>query len=253
MISIVKPVQPPAVLTKKGKEAIDAMKAEFDRSPDAYLRGEKGFTFRSDIYGHATVKEALVSAQFGKCFLCESKVAHVAFGDVEHFRPKAGYRQKESDDLGKPGYYWLAYEWSNLFFACQLCNQKFKRNLFPLGNPKRRAVSHNNDVALEKPQFIDPAVEDPAQFISFRKEMAFPVRNRRRAQATIKLLGLNRPELSEMRFDSYQRLKVLFAISRLGIPESAEAQAVLDASVRDDAQYAGMARAAVAAGFKETP
>ena len=60
---------------------------------------------------------------------CESKVSHIAYGDVEHFRPKAGYRQRPEDPLVQPGYYWLAYEWSNLLFCCQLCNQRFKATI----------------------------------------------------------------------------------------------------------------------------
>nr|WP_239015299.1 AAA family ATPase [Archangium violaceum] len=79
----------------------------------------------------------------GKCAFCESQLAHISYGDVEHFRPKAGWRQEEGGPLGRPGYYWLAYEWTNLFLACTLCNQQFKRNLFPLRTPSRRARSHS--------------------------------------------------------------------------------------------------------------
>ncbi len=229
------------------------MTSAFSQSPDAYLRGEKTFEFESDIYGHKSVKEALIAAQHGKCFLCESKVAHVAFGDVEHFRPKAGYRQKETDDLGRPGYYWVAYEWPNLFFACQICNQKFKKNLFPLSSPTKRAVSHTDDMKIEKPMFIDPSVENPLKFISFRKEIPFPLRNSRRAKATITLLGLDRPELNEVRRDRYQMLKALFSIARLNLPESVEAQTILDDAVKKTAEYSSMARAAIAAKFSLSP
>ena len=78
---------------------------------------------------------------------------HIAYGDVEHYRPKAGYRQDAEDPLGRPGYYWLAYEWSNLLFCCQICNQRFKRNLFPLVDPARRAETHHDDLSSEQPLF----------------------------------------------------------------------------------------------------
>lgn len=51
---------------------------------------------------------------------------------VEHFRPKGGWRQSPGQPIEQPGYYWLAYEWSNLFLACGPCNSRHKRNLFPL-------------------------------------------------------------------------------------------------------------------------
>ena len=55
-----------------------------------------------------SVKDALREAQHGKCAFCESKISHIAHGDVEHFRPKAGYRQNPEDPLVQPGYYWLS-------------------------------------------------------------------------------------------------------------------------------------------------
>jgi hypothetical protein len=42
--------------------------------------------------GHG-IKEALMTTHYGKCAFCESKVRAIAHGDVEHFRPKAGYEQ----------------------------------------------------------------------------------------------------------------------------------------------------------------
>ena len=90
----------------------------------------------------------MIKAQHGKCFLCESKITHISFGDVEHFRPKGGSRQTTDEKAMKvPGYFWLAYAWQNLFLACQLCNQRYKKNLFPLENPDERAFS---EAELEK-------------------------------------------------------------------------------------------------------
>ncbi len=76
----------------------------------------------SSVYGHRAVRSALAACQFGKCCFCESKIQHVMSGEVEHFRPKGGVRQRRSDPLDRPGYYWLAYDWSNLLLSCQSCN-----------------------------------------------------------------------------------------------------------------------------------
>jgi uncharacterized protein (TIGR02646 family) len=245
MIRIVKPKKAPAILTTKGRAKLDEHKA-------AYEGGNSSFAFDAKIYGHKTVKEALIKAQHDKCFLCESKITHISHGDVEHFRPKAAYRQRASDKLEKPGYYWLAYEWSNLFLACQICNQVFKKNLFPLSNPTARATSHKKRIGRENPLFIDPSVDDPEEFISFRCEVPFPLNNHLKAKATIEGLGLKRPKLNERRLEHYERLKMLYQIAYKlpPIKESGEARELLDRAVQDAAEYASMARAAVKAEFK---
>jgi uncharacterized protein (TIGR02646 family) len=209
VISIDRPASPPARLASKGPAAIAALRALFDGSPQDFLGGVKTFEFDSDIYGHKTVKDALKLAQHNKCCFCESNVTAFAHGDVEHFRPKAGYQQRRTDVLGRPGYYWLAYEWSNLLFSCQICNQAHKKNFFPLANPTRRAKSHADDVKREKALLIDPAAENPEDFIGFRQEIAFARNGNRRGKATIDIVGLNRPDLCEQRRELLVQVRLL--------------------------------------------
>lgn len=127
MIRIHKPAAPPAVLASKGTAETNRNRGAYEADPAAYDSGATTFSFDSGLYGHESVKAELIKAQHAKCCFCESKITHIAYGDVEHFRPKAGYRQHPDDPLGRPGYYWLAYDWSNLYLACQLCNQRFKK------------------------------------------------------------------------------------------------------------------------------
>ncbi len=46
--------------------------------------------FDRALYHHFEVMAALKADQLEKCCFCESKFLHVAFGDVEHFRPEGG-------------------------------------------------------------------------------------------------------------------------------------------------------------------
>ena len=200
MIRIYKP-NAPKILRERGAAEATNLCAAFDASESQYRNGTETFDFNSKIYGAKSVKKALLKAQHDKCCFCESKVTPVAYGDVEHFRPKAGFRQNPDDELGRPGYYWLAYEWDNLYFSCQLCNQLYKKNLFPLKNPARRARSHREDVSREEPEFIDPGKTDPAQFIGFREEYLFAINDNSVGQTTITELGLNRDALAEERRD----------------------------------------------------
>lgn len=243
MIRIDKPAEAPEVLRTSGKNERRSLS-------NRYTRGEREFTFKSSIYGHKTVKDALIDAQHGKCAFCESKVTHVAYGDVEHFRPKKGVRQQAGDELERPGYYWLAYEWSNLLFACQLCNQRQKRNLFPLHDAALRARSHRDDLAQEEPLFIQPAEENPEAHIGFRQEMVFG--KSEPGRVTVEALGLNRAALSEKRRDYYVELRLLRALAHCDppIPESGEARAFLQKAVGAKSEYAAMARAAIASEFQ---
>ena len=243
MIRIRKPSQAPRILCERGKTTTDANCSAFDSSPYDYLNGNKTFDFDSSIYGAKAVKNALIKAQYQKCCCCESRVTQVAFGDVEHFRPKGGFRQDKDDPLGRPGYYWLAYKWKNLYFSCQICNQRFKRNLFPLSSPAHRARSHNDDVAQENPLFIDPGAMDPAEFISFRDEYPYAIDGNAIGKTTIEALGLDREALNESRRDYLQQLKLIQALASLAVPESAEARSFLARAVEDSTEYAGMARA----------
>lgn len=192
MIRVREPADPPEVLRTTGTRSRGGMSAAYSRDPRSYEEGRKSFELDSGIYAHATVKQALREAQHDKCAFCESKFAHISYGDVEHFRPKAGWRQEEGEPLTRPGYYWLAYEWANLFLSCTPCNQRFKRNLFPLQTPTRRARSHKDDVTAEAPLLLDPAVDDPEAFISFREEVPYAVEGNARGEATIRILGLQR-------------------------------------------------------------
>ena len=245
MIRISKPVDPPDVLAGEGARKARALCDAYSRDPAGFDNGEKTFSFDASLYGHPTVKGTLISAQHDKCAFCEAKISHISFGDVEHFRPKAGYRQLPEEPLGRPGYYWLAYEWSNLYLACQLCNQRFKKNAFPLASPSRRCPNHLGDLAGEDPMFLDPGTIDPEAHITFSAEQPVARPNSLQGEATIEALGLRREPLRERRFDRYQILVFLRKVIKLlpGELEGREASELLAAAVRDDAEYAAMARA----------
>lgn len=259
MIKITKPAQAPEILRTRGSRKRAAHCRDYLLHQADYDVGLRAFVFDIGIYGDETVKSALIAAQHGKCCFCERKVGKD--GDVEHFRPKAGYRQTPRGPLMRPGYYWLAYDWENLLLSCSACNQRHKRNHFPIANPVHRAVTHTDDMTLEKPLFLNPAVQDPEQFIGFRKEIAFAIRGNRTAKATIDALGLNREILNEVRRDRLATLIALrqaialiernptLAASAGGRQTLHDARALLAEAVTDAGEFAAMARAAARAAF----
>ncbi|HXU30001.1 MAG TPA: hypothetical protein VN851_05435 [Thermoanaerobaculia bacterium] len=245
MIRVRKPAMAPGVLAGRGRAEDLNNRALYEREPVSYDGGAATFSFDSSIYGDPSVKSLLIEAQHGKCAFCESKIQHIAYGDVEHFRPKAGYRQHEDDPLGRPGYYWLAYDWSNLYLACQLCNQRYKKNLFPLLDDRLRCRNHLGDLTQEQPSFVDPGgVDDPRDHIEFEAEQPRARNGSLEGAATIQALGLMREELRERRFDRYRMLATLKNVTNLlpGEEEGREAARILADSVQDRAEYASMAR-----------
>lgn len=120
-----------------------------------------------------------------KCAYCEANTKVVAHGDVEHYRPKSIY-------------WWLAYTYDNYLFSCQICNQSYKSNNFPIEGrlakaPKvlanmtdekleelmrkylinpRKSSSNNSIVGLkklrrEKPLLINPYLDDPTDWFTW--------------------------------------------------------------------------------------
>src|SRR5258705_11060485 len=100
----------------------------------------------------------------GKCAYCESKIVVNQPGDVEHFRPKGRVvdenfrpikiRHKKKGEMNHPGYYWLAYEWNNLFPSCIVCNR------FRKSGPSAEPVVNRADAGAGK---ADPfPLEDEA-------------------------------------------------------------------------------------------
>jgi uncharacterized protein (TIGR02646 family) len=76
---------------------------------DKKARGEKPTDPDKARYRHPDIKVALIAETHGKCAYCESKLLHIAYGDIEHITPKSVKIE-------------LSVEWQNLTLACDRCN-----------------------------------------------------------------------------------------------------------------------------------
>ncbi len=133
-------------------------------------------------YNQDDVKTALETECHKKCMYCESKIAHVTFAHIEHYKPKKKGKFPE-----------LTFEWTNLGLACPRCNLA-KHDKFDNAVP-----------------FINPYVDDPKAY--FRAEGAFvrPVPGNTRAELTELEIELNRAELVERRQDRLKEMRRLIA------------------------------------------
>ena len=171
-------------------------------------------------YRHRQIKETLVRSFHGKCAYCESKITHVDYGHIEHFRPKRGVN-------GRPE---LTFEWTNLLLACGVCNgAQYKSDRFP---------EANNGGPI-----INPCEEAPTSHFHFvfdpTAKLASVYGKTRRGVTTEKLLGLNRLELREYRSRHVRTLLVLAHFAQTD-PEAAR---LLAEAKKSYAEYAAFARA----------
>jgi hypothetical protein len=153
----------------------------------------------------------------GKCAYCEAKiVADQIKGDVEHFRPKGRVRDKDGNVVfvdattPHPGYFWLAYDWTNLLPACIMCNRPHrnsagetvgKSDMFPLSDESKRARKRGDDVGKEQPLLLnpyDPKV-DLKQHLKFDADLGTVSGLTPEGSETVYRLDLNREGLVDER------------------------------------------------------
>jgi hypothetical protein len=206
-------------------------------------KGKKdGFEFSA--YSDEAVKYALDKLFFGKCAYCETRYAHQAPVDVEHYRPKG----RIAGDDKHPGYWWLAMVWENLLPSCIDCNRRRwqdlpvvpssleqllkapimegakgflgKQDLFPIAGAARASAEQPS--IDEKPDLLNPCVDDPDEHLTFYIDRLNPLGlvlpkfidgiPSRRGLQSIHVYGLNRLGLVQERT---RVLRTLEFLSRL--------------------------------------
>lgn len=174
----------------------------------------KSDDFDRKVYGSMSVKKALFEMQHEKCCYCE-KSCECEYEDVEHFRPKT--EAIRARGVKAPGYWWLAYSFENLLFACRQCNAT-KSSKFPLA-PGARALVPEEDprTTPEQALLLDPTRDRPEDHLTFKRlpKKGYQVAPRNaseRGKKTIEVLGLDRDSLTRRRLKYYKKhLKSLIA------------------------------------------
>lgn len=214
---------------------------------EARIRDGDALEFKGSLGDWSKTKKVLKAESFGKCAYCESDTEKVAHGDVEHFRPKSIY-------------WWLALCVDNYNFSCQLCNQTYKSDKFPvkvrmLKAPKlpkalptdaalKRLIARicpdpatvtdsellkkwfNEDSDLPNPYLEDPeklfawAVSEVNQEVHLGAPNNAKPRAKRAVNAAVEYLGLNRETLTRSRFVVYNELQFALYVWQEGTREA---------------------------------
>jgi energy-coupling factor transporter ATP-binding protein EcfA2 len=158
-------------------------------------KGQKRVTFEPSVL--SPLKSIISDLFQHKCAFCESSAHAPVYGGVDHFRPVRGV--KSGALYLKDYYYWLAYEWNNLYLVCNVCN-RYRRDAFPLVTEKTRSPINGGviDIANELPLLINPCQDNPSDHLYFEQN-GYVKGKTDRGAATLEIFGLNRSDLAESR------------------------------------------------------
>jgi len=224
MIKVKRPRGPKQLLDPA--DDVDLERQEALKFYNATVRIKKEFPFK--VYRQPYVKEAIEKIFHKKCAYCETFYVVAQPVDVEHFRPKGAV---VVDKQKKPGYYWLASDWSNLLPSCIRCNRPNtyrmpnkkeetmgKSNFFPLEDESKRATKPGEE-RNEKPVLLNPFVDNPAKHLEFTEDgVVRPTLNSKgkpsiRGEVSIRIYALSRPDLVDHRAEKAR--KILAQIERV--------------------------------------
>lgn len=239
---------------------------------DGELDKKSAKKWNSSFWKEAKVQ--LLIESNNKCAYCETPTRVVAYGDVEHFRPKSVY-------------WWLAYSYENYLPSCGACNQEYKKDLFELDDKTKQlqglqistamndsvlesfagtltvdTVDDNQgkklkdflkEIKKEKALLVNPYFDDPSIYFAYKpilenKEVVI-VATKPKYEKIIKacedLFGLNRTELLDLRFQQYclyMTLRHTLADDAISANTRIMSQNRLVEMTADKSAYAGMIR-----------
>ncbi|QWA10375.1 hypothetical protein GTU79_24665 [Sodalis ligni] len=213
------------VRAKAVEEIWDNDKLEHELKSAILNARKKAINSKSDVWG--TMSQILSGLSFGKCWYCESTELR-SDNPVDHFRPKG----KVAECPEHPGYWWLAFEWSNFRYSCTYCNSRRvdtetsggKQDHFPILPPPMWNKSRD-DVFIENPVLLDPTDIDDVNLLTFNingeacpnvDDNSSPLY--RRAKESVELYHLNHVPTKNARKRICQKVRMLVSnINRLSV------------------------------------
>ncbi len=140
----------------RAPRAIETARARHFPAAMARFAGGTAAPTRDDIGdAYQVAKDPRWQQQREKCAYCDRHYPP-SHEPTEHFRPVLG------------GYWWLAWDWDNLLFACPSCNGS-KSNSFDLLPGSVRLQAGERPPRQERPKLINPLEEDPLAVVAFVK------------------------------------------------------------------------------------
>lgn len=154
MILVRRDAEPDALRKVRNAELPELMRIARTRRPTS-----------DEIDGYRVVASDLWRSHLYKCCYCEIKL-RAAYNDVEHYRPKAS-ADRRPGCATTHGYWWLAFTWKNLLFACPSCNRSGKNDQFPLDHGSVALAACAQPPGKEQCLLLDPSADNGVEHIEF--------------------------------------------------------------------------------------
>jgi uncharacterized protein (TIGR02646 family) len=241
MIRIKRPRKAPPALSKKGRDRKTERQRAIDFYNDPNRKTTAHFTAFT-AYSDFSVKKELRRVFNKKCAYCEKPIPGRNSEDIEHYRPKGAITDVKTRKMLKPGYYWLAADWSNLLLSCKDCNSPSEQEIADIADGTTRTIGKHNYFPTsdnwygnnhrarrkEKPLLADPCREDPEKLFSFDDIGYITVKPSRgfakkKAEETIRILGLDSLDLTQARREHAVLVKADLTELRIATRELNEA------------------------------
>lgn len=196
----------------------DVASADYFRLPVAQRRRKK-FQFDDSLLNCPAVVDELFEVFEGLCGVCGAALSKDDVR-VHRWRPAQG-AISISGDTSQEHYYWLAYEWSNLYPLCNHCSEA-KGHKFPVTGARARVGAKGADLLDEMPLLLDPCLDDAEQVLIYQQNGQVTARDER-GWTTISVFALNRSDLVEKRRIVVEKAavlsrKIMRAIDREDLP-----------------------------------
>jgi uncharacterized protein (TIGR02646 family) len=197
-------VAPPKRFLSRARKALGELRSfyELDRSVRSQRRAPEDPSLLAD----SSLRAALLKLFDGKCAYCESPLAKVEF-DVDRFRPPRD-AMDQSNRVDDPDlYWWLAYDWENLYAACPACASA-KATRFPVRRKRAAPEARGPELDDEQRMLLDPCADEPEDELRFSADGTVAGVTERGA-VSIEVFALNRRELVRARRSAAEKLLAL--------------------------------------------
>lgn len=207
MIHLKRPLEPGFFVSSKVTEEIKRMADYYNQSTKS--REEMEYKSKNEL--NDEIKNLLLRAFNYKCAFCETELLDKKLSYIERFRPSINAMDLNGK-ISKNHYWWLRYEWNNLYPICKDCDRK-KSNLFPIKRKRAKPLVYGEELLKEQPLLLDPCADKPEEHFLFDFDSGFMISNSERGRVTIDVYGLNRRSLKTKRLN--QLMKIEFEFSSL--------------------------------------
>jgi len=109
-------------------------------------------------------------------------------------------------DFSREHYWWLTYEWENLYLSCSNCN-RYKSSWFPVEGKRAKPLTPLKEIQFEeKALLVDPCFDRPEEHLVYDDKGNVDFLTAK-GKTTIGILKLNRADLI---FARHETVKLLF-------------------------------------------